>query len=146
MDGTIIRTFACAAAAAALVTSGAALVAGQSPAAPVFTAQQARDGRAAYARSCASCHMPDLSGSNEIPALKGPTFMATWGPRSTKEFFDYLSTAMPYSAPSLTTGEYTAISAFILESNGAAAGPDPLTAATAVPIGSVARARGAPNN
>jgi mono/diheme cytochrome c family protein len=134
MDRTIIRTFACAAAAAALVASGAALVAGQAPAPAVFTAQQARDGKAAYARSCASCHMPDLSGSNEIPALKGPTFTATWGARTTKDFFDYVSTAMPYSAPSLTTGEYTAITAYILESNGASAGTIPLTAATDVAI------------
>jgi mono/diheme cytochrome c family protein len=134
MDCTSIRTFACAAALVASGGIGAALVAGQAPPPAVFTAQQALDGKLAYARSCASCHMPDLSGSNEIPALKGPTFLATWGTRSTKEFFDYLSTAMPYSAPPLTTDEYAAITAFILETNGASAGTVPLTAATEAAI------------
>ena len=67
---------------AALVASGVVLVAGQQvPAAPVFTVQQATAGRAVYAKHCASCHMPDLSGNVEYPPLEGAAFMSTWGTR-----------------------------------------------------------------
>ena len=104
-----------------------------------FTATQATAGKAAYAKSCASCHMPDLSGNSEIPALAGPAFREMWGTRSTKELFDYMSAAMPYGAPSLTVAEYSAIVAYVLQVNGAVAGEEELTAATAVPIGSVTR-------
>ncbi len=123
---------------AALVASGVVLVAGQQvPAAPVFTVQQATAGRAVYAKHCASCHMPDLSGNVEYPPLEGAAFMSTWGTRSTKDFYDYMSAAMPYGAPSLSEEDYTSITAYILQSNGAVAGADALTASTAVPISRV---------
>ncbi len=114
----------------------------RSPAA-IFTAKQAAAGKAAYAKDCSSCHLPDLSGENEIPALAGAPFKATWGPRSTKELYDYMSAAMPYGGASLSAESYTTILAYILEFNGAVAGADPLTATTGVPIGSVTSARAA---
>jgi mono/diheme cytochrome c family protein len=123
---------------AAVVGSGVVLVAGQqAPAAPVFTVEQATAGRAAYARQCASCHMPDLSGNVEYPALAGTAFIDTWGTRSTKDLFDYMSAAMPYGAPSLSSDEYAAIVAYILQSNGAVAGAGVLSGSTVVPIRSV---------
>jgi mono/diheme cytochrome c family protein len=137
-----MRTFAQAAAAAALVASCAALVAGQqAPAAPVFTVEQATAGRAAYAKSCASCHMPDLSGNNEMPPLAGATFISTWGARSTKDLFDYMSASMPYGLPALSTETYEAIAAYILQANGAAAGPQALTASMAMPIANLTKSR-----
>jgi mono/diheme cytochrome c family protein len=124
--------------AAAFVLSGAVVVGGaQIRAAPVFTNQQAAAGRTAYAKHCASCHMPDLSGNVEYPPLAGTPFMSTWGTRNTKEFYDYMSAAMPYGGPSLTEEEYTAITAYILQSNGAVAGEDALSSSTAVSIESV---------
>jgi mono/diheme cytochrome c family protein len=101
---------------------------------PVFTEQQAETGRAAYAKNCASCHMPDLSGNNEIPPLAGETFMGTWSSRSTKDLRDYMSAAMPYGGPSLDAETYTLITAFVLSFNGAVAGTEKLTATTSVPI------------
>ena len=109
MSRAFLLAFAASASATAIVSSGEVLIAGrQAPAASVFTAAQATAGKAGYAKNCASCHMPDLSGNGEISALAGPTFMETWGPRSTKQFFDYISAAMPYGQPSLTTEAYTA--------------------------------------
>lgn len=143
MDRATFRTFAPGALAAALVASGAALVAGQQAPASVFTVQQATTGRAEYAKSCASCHMPDLSGSNEMPALAGAAFISTWGTRSTKELFDYMSASMPYGLPALTTEAYESIEAYILQANGAVAGPQVLSASTAVPIGSLLTSRDA---
>ena len=128
---------------AAVVGSGVVLVAGQqAPATPVFTAEQATAGRAVYAKQCASCHMPDLSGNVEYPPLAGTAFMNTWGTRSTKEFYDYMSAAMPYGAPSLSADEYAAIVAFILQSNGAVAGPVALSGSMTVTIRSVTAVEG----
>ena len=113
----------------------------QVPATPVFSVQQANAGKAGYAKNCASCHMPDLSGNSEIPALAGTSFKATWGPRTTKELYDYMSAAMPYGAPSLSADTYSEVLAYILQVNGAVAGDATLSATTAVPIGSVTAAR-----
>jgi mono/diheme cytochrome c family protein len=135
MPRVLLHAFATGASAAAFVVSGVVLIAGpQGPAASVFTAEQATAGKAAYAKNCASCHMPDLSGNNEIPPLAGEAFMSTWGARSTKDLFDYMSAAMPYGGPSLSTETYTVIAAYILQSNGAAAGTEALSPSTVAPI------------
>ena len=63
-----------------------------------------------------------------------------WGPRSTKQFFDYISAAMPYGQPSLTTEAYEQIAAFVLQSNGAVAGESALSGSTAVIIGDLVAA------
>jgi mono/diheme cytochrome c family protein len=134
----IIRAFRTMAGVAAFVISSFALaVAQQAPATPIFTAEQAAAGRADYAKQCASCHMPDLSGNIEIPPLAGKPFMDTWSARSTKELFDYLSASMPYGGPSLSVESYLSITAFILRANGAEPGAAPLSASTTVPIGTV---------
>ena len=112
-------------------------VAGQQPAAPdpVYTAQQAADGRAAYEAACASCHRADLAGQFEAPPLAGGNFLGTWGARSTAELQDYIQSAMPIGNPgSLDDATTAAITAYILQANGAAPGAAALTAATAVPI------------
>jgi alcohol dehydrogenase (cytochrome c) len=121
------------AAAALLVAASEMLIARQAPA-PVLTALQAAAGRSAYAASCASCHMPDLSGSNDAPPLAGPVFMSTWRARTTKDLFEYLSTSMPTGGASLSTETYESITAYILEANGASAGETSFRATTAVAI------------
>jgi mono/diheme cytochrome c family protein len=121
----------------AVAASGTVLAARATPAESVFTADQATAGRAAYAKHCASCHMPDLSGNTEVPPLAGAAFIDTWGARSTKDLFDYSAEAMPYGAPSLSKDSYAAITAYILQANGGIAGTTSLTDATAVPISTV---------
>jgi enamine deaminase RidA (YjgF/YER057c/UK114 family) len=110
----------------------------QAPVASVFTAEQATAGRAAYAKHCASCHMPDLSGNTEVPPLAGAAFIDTWGARTTKQLFDYSAEAMPYGAPSLSEESYTAITAYILQVNGGVAGTNALSSSTVAPIANVA--------
>ena len=145
MDRATFRTFAQGAIAAALVAWSAALVGAgeQAPgsAASVFTVKQAAAGKTAYAKNCASCHMPDLSGNGEIPALAGSAFKEMWGTRSTKDLFDYLSAAMPYGGASLTVDEYRVITAYMLQVNGAVEGEQELTTSTAVTISSLMQAR-----
>jgi mono/diheme cytochrome c family protein len=122
-------------AAAALCTSTVALTARESRA--VFTAEQSAAGKSAYARSCASCHMPDLSGSNDAPPLAGAVFTATWRARTTRDLFEYLSASMPPGGSSLSTDDFESITAYILEANGASAGATPFRSTTTVAIGDV---------
>src|SRR5712672_404424 len=114
------------------------LVNGQQPPPPVFNASQAASGAAVYAASCASCHMADLAGRNEAPQLAGNNFMNTWRNRSTKDLFEFIQSTMPPTGENLSAAQYLAVSAYILQANGAAAGEAALTATTAVPIGSIA--------
>ena len=64
--------------------------------------------------------------------------MTTWGERTTKDLVEYMSATMPPGRPSLAEAEYLNITAFILQFNGATAGAQPLVAATATPIGTIA--------
>jgi len=120
------------------VTLGIALAAAQQPTAGIYTADQASAGRAVYQANCASCHLPDLAGRNEAPQLAGANFMSTWRSRSTRDLFEFIQATMPPNAPSLGAEQYAAVTAFILQANGAAAGTQAFTATTAAPIGTVA--------
>jgi alcohol dehydrogenase (cytochrome c) len=125
-------------AAAGALGFGAAVIAGQQPPSAVYTAAQAAAGRTAYQANCASCHLPDLAGRNEAPPLAGSNFMNTWRARTTRDLFEYIQSAMPPSGENLGADVYLSITAFILESNGAQAGPQAFTPTTSVAIGSVA--------
>ncbi len=107
------------------------------PAGP-FTAEQAAAGRAAYQAHCANCHLPDLAGRNEALPLAGSNFMNTWGTRSTRDLLAHVRTMPPGAAGSLGQQTYLEIAAFILATNSAVAGPQPLTSATDVTIRSIA--------
>ena len=119
--------------------AGVILVEGQQRPAGPFTEAQASAGRAAYQENCSGCHLPDLAGRNEAPPLAGGNFMNTWGGRTTRELLALIQTTMPPGSPgALGADVYAEIAAFILQSNGATPGNQPLTAATAVTISSVA--------
>ncbi len=102
--------------------------AGAQLAAASYTAAEADAGRAAYDRACASCHMPNLSGSFEAPELAGPTFRGAWGSQSVEALIERVGTTMPPDTPgSLAPVEYARIVAYILQANGLAAGDVPLS-------------------
>jgi len=128
-------------ATAVLTALGLTFVAGQQqPATAVYTADQAAAGRDAYQASCAACHLNDLRGRNEAPALAGPNFMTAWGKRSTRELFELISSTMPPGRANLTAEQYNSIIAYLLQSNGAVAGTQPFIAsgATGATIAAVA--------
>lgn len=94
-----------------------------------FLESQAIEGARLYNGNCAVCHLPDLSGSFEAPALKGSNFQAAWSSRSVSELTDLLNETMPPQAPgSLTTTEYASLVAFMLLENGVSAGTSRLAA------------------
>jgi alcohol dehydrogenase (cytochrome c) len=104
-----------------------------------YTAGQAASGRAAYATNCASCHQANLSGGGEVPSLVAGNFMRSWGAKSTREFFNYIRSAMPLGkGGSLPDTTYADIVAFLLTANGATAGGTALTPTTDIKINLVA--------
>ena len=103
-----------------------------------FTAAQSAAGLALYQTHCATCHLADLAGRNEAPQLAGGNFRNTWARRSTRDLFVNMRSTMPPSNPGgLGEDAYVNINAFLLHANGATPGPQPLTAATRLPLGSL---------
>src|SRR5512135_1151513 len=103
-----------------------------------FTAQQAEAGRDAYQQNCSGCHAADLSGIGNALPLAGLPFTGSWGNRTVGDLVSFMEGAMPPTNPGgLGEQNYLSITAFILQSNGARAGNQPLTANSTVAIRSV---------
>jgi alcohol dehydrogenase (cytochrome c) len=132
--------------AAALLGLTMAVASGQqADRASVYTAEQAAAGRTVYTASCAGCHLPDLGGRNEASPLAGPNFLNAWRGRTTRDLIQLIAKTMPPGGANLGSEAYLAVTAFILQANGAPAGPQPLTATTSAPLAAVApSAPGAP--
>jgi alcohol dehydrogenase (cytochrome c) len=129
---------------AAVASSGLVVLTGQQRPAGPFTAAQADAGKAAYEQNCASCHMPNLSGSGDASALAGTPFMAAWGARTAGQLYSFISTTMPPARPnSLGEETYLNIAAYILSYNGATPGNTALAANNATAIGLVATGQNA---
>lgn len=110
----------------------------------VYTQSQAADGRTAYQTNCAACHAADLGGGFESPQLAGSNFLRQWGSKTVGDLIKRIQTTMPPANPnSLGQDTYVNIAAFILESNGASVGAEPLLASAQASIGSVAPGRAA---
>ena len=114
-------SWACAAAFAAAL--GTVTTGQQRAAEPAFTAEQAAAGRAAYDANCAACHQASLAGSNEAPPLAGVSFISVWQNRPAAELITRIAQTMPPQAPgSVSPAQAADIVAYILATNGAAAG------------------------
>ena len=120
-------------------------IASGQPAAAPFTEAQAQAGRGVYDQTCAGCHGRNLEGSGDAPALSGGTFMLTWRAKMVSELFGEILQTMPPSSPgSLGESSTLNVAAFILQSNGAAPGQQPLTPSAAMSIGSVVSSQPGP--
>jgi len=103
-----------------------------------YTSEQATAGRATYQIKCATCHLPDMKGSNEASPLSGVNFANAWRGRTAADLFTRIRTTMPLTDPgSLSDEEAVDLVAYILQANGAAPGSQLLTPTTMVSIGSV---------
>jgi alcohol dehydrogenase (cytochrome c) len=130
---------------AALGSAAAILFTGdltaQQPARPAgqFTAAQVAQGKQAYEANCASCHLPTLNGSGDASVLIGTPFMANWGARPVSQLHSFIQSSMPPTAAnSLGEATYLAITAYILDRNGATAGQQALAANSNTVIGMIA--------
>ena len=88
-----------------------------------FTQAQAGTGATIYQQNCAVCHLLDLQGSFEAPALAGDNFTSNWSNRSVSELLDLIRRTMPPQAPaSLADADYAALVAHLLSANDIAPG------------------------
>ena len=129
---------AAVAAAVVLLPAAAASAAAAQSAEGVYTAAQAAAGRAVYEQACARCHQSNLQGSFEAPQLAGESFLRFWGDLSPRDLYERTSSSMPPDEDPLADEAYVDVVAYLLQANGAPAGDAPLTATTAVAIGTVA--------
>lgn len=99
-----------------LVAAIAILFAGQSKTTQdgVYTEAQAKRGEQTYAKTCASCHAADLSGSGQAPALGDADFNKEWDSQPLSDLFDRIHATMPADAPGTMKPEEVAdVIAFI---------------------------------
>src|SRR6266567_2015468 len=121
------------------VVASSSIITAQQPAAGIYTAQQAAAGQASYQANCAGCHQQNLGGSGDAPPLRGTQFLTNWGPRTTRELLSFMQLTMPPASPGVLSPDgYAGVVAFILQSNGAAAGNQALTPNSDFAINSVA--------
>src|SRR6185295_18959298 len=114
----------------------------QPTAAGVYTAAQAQAGQTAYRQNCAGCHGADFRGSGDAPAVAGADFTAKWGPRAVNDLFTFLVQSMPPANPgSLGETGTLAVTAYLLQINGARDGQQPLTATVSTPINALLTGR-----
>ncbi len=76
-----------------------------------------------------------IQNDGSIPPLAGPKFMTVWGARTTHDLIDRIKLAAGPDEPEETSVN---LAAYILQVNGAKSGTQPLTAASAIEIRSVA--------
>ena len=116
----------------ALLGPGTAVLAQSAAGTPVsFTSSQAAAGKEAYGLHCASCHGADLEGVELAPALAGERFALEWAGKGAGDLFAHVRRMPmpPIGKPgSLSAETYADILAFLLQSNGVAAGATALPA------------------
>jgi mono/diheme cytochrome c family protein len=104
----------------------------------LYTAAQARSGRATYEHKCAMCHGKQEQGLVG-PALKGPIFASAKANYKVRDIYLFLSVNMPAYAPgSLTARQYLDVMSFLLQQNGFPAGKialsESVASTSAVPL------------
>ena len=104
--------------------------------------EQVEAGRGVYERSCAECHRADLSGDFEAPELAGRNFLAAWRRAPLSELLAVVRDMPPEEPGTLSEAQYLAVTAFLLEANGASADQGAL--APAQPVGDVLAQAAAP--
>jgi alcohol dehydrogenase (cytochrome c) len=122
-----------------MTIAGFATAAAQTPIVGSNTVGRADAGRAAYLAHCASCHLPDLGGRYEAPALAGSNFIRAWGARTAGDLLDFIRANMPPSdRGNLGDEDYSNLVAFLLSANGARGETQSLDAALRTAIGELA--------
>jgi len=98
----------------------------------VYSEAQATRGEHTYAKTCASCHGADLSGSGQAPALGDADFNKEWDGQPLSDLFDRIHATMPADAPgTMQPAEVADVMAFILAKAHIPAGAADLTSDTA---------------
>lgn len=97
----------------------------------VYTEDQAKRGSLLYNQHCSACHGADLTGGDEVPALRGESFLANWSGLPLSELFDRIRTSMPGDRPGTLNRQQNAdIIAYVLKFDSYPAGGSELPTQT----------------
>jgi hypothetical protein len=144
---------------------GRLVLTGQHNTAPgVFTSAQAEAGRTAYENTCGRCHTNTLLGRqgdagelppvsslsaayqkfignpNHVPPLAGKVFLSRWGEKTAAELiarFQVTAGDPFFQFEGMNDDTTVNITAYVLQVNGAKAGPQPLTRTTGAVVNSL---------
>jgi mono/diheme cytochrome c family protein len=95
----------------------------------IFSEAQAKRGEEVYAKSCASCHGPNLEGDGQAPALADKEFASEWNAQPLSDLFERIRATMPGDAPgTLKPADVADVLAFMLKKSGRPAGAAELPA------------------
>jgi mono/diheme cytochrome c family protein len=82
----------------------------------VYTDDQAQRGSLLYQQYCSACHGADLNGGDEVPALRGDSFLANWSGLPLSELFERIRVSMPADNPGKLSRQQNAdILAYVLK-------------------------------
>jgi len=151
--------------AVAILGSGRLVLTGQQQTPPgVFTSAQAEAGRTAYENTCGKCHTYTLLGRkgeegelppvgslsaayqkfignpNRVPPLAGRAFLSRWGGKTVAELiarFQITASDPFFQFEGINDDTTVIITAYVLQRNGAKAGPQQLTRATGAVVNSI---------
>jgi S-disulfanyl-L-cysteine oxidoreductase SoxD len=99
----------------------------------VYTEDQAKRGRAIYAKECAGCHGAELTGGESAPPLAGGSFTSNWNGLTVGDLFERIRQSMPQDDPSRLSRQQDAdVLAFLLNANEFPAGKTELDKQTEV--------------
>ena len=93
----------------------------------IYSAEQAKRGKAEFDQTCSRCHNLALIGSERGPAIKGSTFLSHWDKGSVADLFIKIRDTMPEGGPGTLNEDLKIdILSYILQQNGFPAGTDEL--------------------
>jgi mono/diheme cytochrome c family protein len=97
----------------------------------VYTEGQAKRGSLLYNQHCSACHGADLTGGDEVPALRGESFLANWSGLPLSELFERIRTSMPADNPGKLNRQQNAdLLAYVLKFDSYPAGSSELPTQT----------------
>jgi S-disulfanyl-L-cysteine oxidoreductase SoxD len=89
----------------------------------VYSVSQATRGESTYAKTCARCHGPSLTGGDESPPLAGGAFLGSWNGLPLSDLQTRIKTTMPTDSVGIYDRQIiTDVMAFLLKANGFPAG------------------------
>ncbi|WP_031494869.1 hypothetical protein [Bryobacter aggregatus] len=149
-----------------ILSSGLLLTGQQAAPSGIFTSAQAEAGRVAYDRTCGKCHTNTLLGRKGdngelpllsslsapyqkfigprglVPPLAGKSFLDRWGEKTAADLiarFQITADDPFFQFEDMKDETTVNITAYVLQVNGAIAGPQPLTRKTSAVVRSVTR-------
>ena len=85
----------------------------------IYTAEQARRGKAEYDQTCSRCHNLALTGTERGPAIKGSAFLSQWEKDTVAGLFIKMRDTMPQGRLGVISEEAMIdILSYILQQNG----------------------------